>query len=389
MASIPISYTFDIGERISGDHLISIAGIYYITCLSNNSADKASASSTFRVTSLNVIKSSVIDSLLLRVDESLSEGASGGSTFTLIFDDSSYIVGEDRYLSSEAISHLNRYKTNHGKFPDITLRVDSWVSRPPYNNDGTIQSYSYSFDLSGVFVTFTIQGDSLTLRPIADVSVEHEIPEGFSGVYQLINEELADDGETYIRSYVQASDKEKNQNRTSVVSLGSCNITEKKIFALRLVLRSRLNTTSSYGKSYVDYSIIVGEESLSGRFSEETNGYENLERNIFASESFIQSLNSIIKANGSLTEIKLRLNTYSYEKESGSYKSYSATASISQAYLEVYYEDILNIGIHRKVGGVVKAATAAYKKFGGSWVEVTEEEAKGVLKNNIITQGGS
>ena len=62
---------------------------------------------------------------------------------------------------------------------------------------------------------------------------------------------------------------------------------------------------------------------------------------------------------------------------------------LSQFYIEIEYTEILNMGIRKKVGGAVKAATAAYRKTNGSWTEITEEEAKDILKNNIITQGGS
>jgi hypothetical protein len=65
------------------------------------------------------------------------------------------------------------------------------------------------------------------------------------------------------------------------------------------------------------------------------------------------------------------------------------SVSVTQAYIELEYEYILDIGIHRRVGGVVKAATAAYRKVGGTWQEIDEAEAKDILNNNIITQGGS
>jgi hypothetical protein len=60
---------------------------------------------------------------------------------------------------------------------------------------------------------------------------------------------------------------------------------------------------------------------------------------------------------------------------------------ITQAYIEVLYDDVENVGIYDKINGKQKAATATYQKFNGTWSEIPEDEAKTIIKNNTIKRG--
>ena len=172
MAAISISYSESVGSQISGTHTVNIyGGGWYTSCSSDNTSDKTSASSMISFPSLNGAKTSVINSITCTASHSLSTNATGGYSLALVFDDSSYSIGDDGKISSEAISHLNNYKSQNGEFPSIALQLDSWVSRPPANDDGSIATYGCTVRFSNIVIELTIQGGKLILRPNADVSV--------------------------------------------------------------------------------------------------------------------------------------------------------------------------------------------------------------------------
>jgi hypothetical protein len=84
--------------------------------------------------------------------------------------------------------------------------------------------------------------NSVTLRPYADVSVGHDIQDGFSGVYQLINEVSPDDDTTYIGSYVKSEAVEPTVSSTSIVKLDVSAIPESvKLTNITLFLRAHLS----------------------------------------------------------------------------------------------------------------------------------------------------
>ena len=121
MAAISISYSDSVGSKISGTHTAGVLGGWFTSCSSDNTSDKKSASSMISFPSLNSAKTSVINSITCKSSQSFSTNATGGYSSALIFDGSSYSIDNDGKISSEAISHLNNYKSQNGEFPSIAL----------------------------------------------------------------------------------------------------------------------------------------------------------------------------------------------------------------------------------------------------------------------------
>ena len=106
--------------------------------------------------------------------------------------------------------------------------------------------------------------------------------------------------------------------------------------------------------------------------------------NKYLYSALLSNTNAFLKKNDKLPELKMILRTVAHGMTN---KNNYGCIRVTQAYLEIVYEDITDIGVFKKANGAVKATAVAYRKLGGSWAEITEEEAKDVLKNNIITEG--
>lgn len=400
MAEMSLSYVLDVGDKIEGNHykyLVIGSESWRLSCSSDSTSETVSASSTFTLSSLNGVKTSVINSIKLNFSPTITTGASGGNALFLNFNGASYAFDVSTgILGADGITALNNYKSQYGKFPDAVLRFDSWVNRPPANDDGTTNTYYCNANFkSGITIDITYQGSSLILRPSADISTEHTIPSGFSGVYQLINEEVADDATTCIGTGTikAGGDSEEIVDLTSVVALISGEFSKKNVVSMKLVSRINIENPSTYGGDvYVSCAITVGDDVVEFiPFSTDTaDVYETrITEAIEPYATIVQAINSYIKSNDALPEIKLSINTYAKSTGGGNGKQGSAvSAYVTQAYLELYYEDDLGFNIHRKVNGTWLQVQAAFKKQNGAWVELTEDECKQELNNApILTRG--
>jgi hypothetical protein len=101
----------------------------------------------------------------------------------------------------------------------------------------------------------------------------------------------------------------------------------------------------------------------------------------------VNFINNHIAQKGVTAPLNLIMRVTTYCGGSDPHNDYPPISELSQAIFELECETGINV--YKKDVGVVKAATTAYRKLGGSWAEIPEEEAKDILKNNIITQGGS
>lgn len=224
---------------------------------------------------------------------------------------------------------------------------------------------------------------NLILRPQYDIYAQHPVPEGFSGVWDLINEEKADGDSTRIGAYVH--DEGNNEsNLSSEVGFRSIPFNKKQITQIVLTISHKHQATSSYGSVYIEYTITsAGQKSVWPIESDVVLALAYKTEDFVADETLISAINSHIESTGYLPEIRLKMQTNLYAATN---KDNSSECYITQAYITLTYEDG-TIGIKKKIGGVAKDATAAYRKLGGSWTEIAEEEAKNVLQNNIITEG--
>lgn len=389
MATSAIEYITVVGSKISGDHGSGLYGTHSVSCASDYSADRKTATSVFSLPSLNLAKTLVLTSLnLLVTTYSITDGASGGYSYAFIIEGTTYTCDSNGYLASGGITHLNNYKAQNGVFPDVTVQVTSWVSRPPANEDGTAQSYSHSVKFSDYTIQATIQGGVLILRPNADISAEHTIPSGFTGVYQLLNEEVADDGATDIGDSIEAKTDEKVESTlTSVVSLAGGSFSKKNIVLMRPVSRHKIINPTMNGSASIACSVIVGDISNTFTDNVSTEGYVTNEKwNLLSKSPVVQEVISYAKTNKVLPEIRLSLCTDLSSSGSAIKSGGKASAYITQAYLEIIYEDALSIGVSHKVGGEWKSVQTAYEKRNGAWVEISEEECKAILQNSLVTR---
>lgn len=388
MAAASVSYIDKIGEKISGSHVQQLlTGAWGVTAYSSDSSDKTLASSTFVFPSPgDIAKTSVINSITCSHSVSATEANKdrGGYSLNLLVDGTAYPIGSDGKVGSEAISQLNSYKSQNGKFPSIVLKLDSWVSKPPANDDGSIAAAPYGINFGDVSIGITIQGGILILRPCADVSVEHTIQSGFTSVYQLINEVTADDDATKIGNVVTAGgDETLDKDYTSVISLTKVEFSKKNVVLMKPVSRHLIKNPTMSGSGSVGCSIIVGDESAV--FSDSTNtgdAYATCDSwSLKATSSLIQAVNSYAKTNKVLPDIQLSLTTNAHSSGSATKGGNPGGAYITQAYLEIVYEDAVGMGVLHKVDGIWKQAQVAYEKRNGVWVEITEEECKSILQS--------
>lgn len=398
MAEMSLSYVLDIGDKIEGNHyeyFLTGSKTWRLDCSSDSTSETVSASSTFSLSSFNGIKSSVVNSIKLNFTPTITSGASGGNALFLNFNGASYAFDVSTgILGADGITALNNYKSQYGKFPDVVLRFDSRVNRPPTNDDGTTKTYYCSANFkSGITIDITYQGGSLILRPSADISAEHTIPSGFSGVYQLINEEVADDATTCIGTGTVKGEAENTDtvDLTSTVALIGGAFSKKNAVSMRLVFRVNIENPTTYGEAQVKCAITAGGAVVAFTTAADTaDVYETyITEAIEPYSTIIQDINSYVKSNEVLPEIELSINTYAESNGSGNGKTGNpSSAYITQAYLELYYEDDLGFNIHRKVNGTWLQVQAAYKKQSGVWVEITEDECKQELNNApILTRG--
>lgn len=224
---------------------------------------------------------------------------------------------------------------------------------------------------------------NLILRPQYDIYAQHPVPEGFSGVWDLINEEKADGDSTRIEAYVHGKGNNES-NLSSEVGFRTIHFNKKRITQIILTISFKCQKSMFESSVNIDYTITsAGQKSVWLVASDIVTTLGYITKDFVADETLISAINSHIESTGYLPEIRLKIQTNLYVEEN---KDSSNEYYITQAYITLTYEDG-TIGIRKKNGGAVKAATAAYRKLGGSWVEVTEEETKDILKNNIITEG--
>lgn len=387
MATVSLTYNTKLGSAIQLKHGSPLlASGYSVSCYSNSTNDNCSASSTFNFPSLDGAKTSIIDSIRLSITTSISTGATGGMSLDLVCGESSFSFNVDNgNLSAEGIAYLNAYKAQHGRFPSAILRYYSWVSRPPVAEDGSTQVYQHIADFKTISIGMTFQGGVLNIRPVADVSVEHEIPSGFTGVYQLVDEEVADDDTTCIGCAAEANmDDDVRVSNTSVVSFDSIDFSEKRVVAVNIVGRHKIiGNSGSLGNQSVEYSVVFDNNTAS--YSDDTiSEYMTCDKCVAPpSSEIVTAINSTVKNTKIFSGVQLGLRTSAHSHGTALKEGSKSAAYITQAYLVVYYEDDVGLGIYKTINGAWTQAQCAYQKQNGVWVEISEEECKSIISTSL------
>lgn len=304
----------------------------------------------------------------------------GHNYYYLFVEDTKYDISD----SNSIIQHINNFKTSNKRYPTVKLQVYTHL----YIDSG--QSEDTTIYIYPPVVECYLEGGEDIFRPSEDIAVGHRIPSGFTTVYQLINEEEADDSSTEIFSDGTASYPDASS--TVLVNILMQQVSIKQI---RLVSRIYVGLYAGYGAA-VSFRLSVNgaqfntvqASSFVGKMGAWTeNSYYTFEAVITSSSDIVKEINSYYKTHKTMPPVEILINTdgeYGAEGAAGAKRS---PAKVSQVYLDVVYEDITNIGIFDKVGGKQMPSTAAYKKVGGAWSEITEDECKEVLKNNTIRRG--
>lgn len=391
MATNTVEYLVDGRSKISGGHdaYIFSDGYWGVSCKSDDVNEQVTTTSEFTFP-YALGKTTTITSITLRDVEIKTPSASVqyGHSISLVLDGQSYDFNSNGQLrDNSVVSSINSYKAQHGEFPPVVLRLTSWVGRPPANSDGSVQTASYYVKIPYATVLYTIQGGSFILRPSEDILLEHEVvPSTIVSGYLAINENTADDNATYLKT--QGGHDYDVEHHSSFYLSGNIPMDGKmRILAIMSVSRADLVSTtqaSSSFKTVISFGdVYTTANSDSNSWLADVDGYTTYE--CVCTSELKDAINTAISTNGISELQKLILDVYSIaganvNNEKGTYTS----ASISQVYLELIYEDVLDIGVHKKVNDEWQTATSAYQKRSGAWVEISETECKSILQNSFI-----
>ena len=233
---------------------------------------------------------------------------------------------------------------------------------------------------------------TVILRPSGDDGGDHKGYPEDTTLYKWISEKTCDGDGSYIYYSRNLGLSEDGISRYYL----SGAIPTVKIKVTGVKVRFAAKSTDSGVASFVSFEVRVPPDSYYayGTDQREAIDYLSEPETLLFGDDLVERINTYIGENGndSLTNlmllVRIKAGYYSHGTSSSVEYVYD-TVRVSQVYLEIDYEEILDIGVFRKVNGAVKAAVEAYKKVGGTWQEIDEAEAKSILKNNTITQGGS
>lgn len=223
-------------------------------------------------------------------------------------------------------------------------------------------------------------------------------PPGSASLYNLISEEVPDQAATYIKQIANDKKVEKTyifgiDTKQIPTKIKTSNVTvsincyqyreadDAKIYPLIYINDVPYTGVVKTGLN----GVILGEVEYITPYREDYDGYPDFGTSVFfLNDSAIEAINEFINKNKKFPDIKISFRIV-MEKPTTDGKENEVRLSWTQ--ITIFYEDKNNIGIFDKVNGLYKAATVAYKKNGGTWTEISENECKEILKNNTIRRG--
>jgi hypothetical protein len=405
-SQVTIKIPYNLITTISAEHSIGykngkLSG--NLSLASSATEEGKQAGSRLNIPLSGLPETAVIKSVKIPITNEISGDTAGNAStsYAVLVESTEYDVDANgNATNGNMVTRLNNYKAQHGVFPDITFIAGSWVYRP---SSGTA---TVRFTLDYPTIVCTVEGGQATYRPNADVSVGHEIPSGFSGVYQLLNETSSDGDTTCISShgdYNESIKDETIEDKTSIVTIGAPFPKKTNIVQLRILASLFLSTTQSvYATSlHATFTLKVNDESIvfkqhypaamniyaDAEDAWVTKSYYLFEGVADADSSFVNAINNYYKANGSMPRIDIQIQTYAagYYSQSDTKTTTGTTdTKVSQVYLEAVYEDSKGMSLYRNEGGTWKQAQTAYEKRSGAWIEISEDECKSILQNSFI-----
>lgn len=389
MASNTVRFKMPLDEttQVTGDHEVyKYDGL--IRLIGEGSAEDATGSriDTFNAEidiPINLPDDVIVNDFIYKINGYPQINDNGHST-VIVFEGVQYNMDQ----IADLVTILNSYKKQYNTWPTVKIRIGSWLFVP----NG--KEASYTVDVYSPMLVCTSEGKETRIKPIADINSEHWIPEGFSGIYQLLSEDEADDDFTEIRSGTSGTTLSSTlalgpKPRSALIQQIRLNsrieiYTEESINA-KVELKIIAKNISENNEDAV-YTVIQKNDSLtvtnnSAWFTDEYYTYENI---MLSTHEFVIKLNNYIAKYHKFPMLNIQISTtgaYNSEKDA------SAEAKVSQVFLDLVLDKNLSLGIYDKVGGEQRPVTTAFKKVNGSWSEIAEDEAKTILKNNTIRRG--
>lgn len=224
------------------------------------------------------------------------------------------------------------------------------------------------------------------LRPSSDISRQHSVKAGLLEYgYSSINDYHNDGTSTYIYVSQQADVIQKYSEFG--ISLTGTSSEHNKI---KKVNKAYVKVCGWSESSHTGYTGLLLFDATGNqkyfRFWPYSADYNIDRQGKVEEDTTIAALINELIDNGKLNELsnwKLMVDTR--VESDGGEKSNNSYVSQAVFQLECEYGDDINI--YDKVNGIYKPAEIAYKKANGTWIEITEDEAKSILNNNTIRRG--
>ena len=200
---------------------------------------------------------------------------------------------------------------------------------------------------------------TLYLRPTSDSSLGHSCSSGSSG-YTLVNEASADDDSTYI---YQSVSNTSNSSVTSVFKVSGSVNSKIKISSLQLQVRAKTTKSESKDTAQLYYNLYFNGVEGSSSSSGITTSYANYGKTYNASDfGFGDTVFDSFDAANLIVQIDT-----SGEKNLS--KNDGFQNRVTQVYLLVTYEPVIEKSIYIKQNGSWAQCSNVYKKVNGVWVE--------------------
>lgn len=379
-------------EKTVSEHIIGIINSSYLkgyaSVDANATSDYTTVSSELTI-SLDLPASCLITSMSIPLTNKISNASTDGNSFAVVVENTQYGVDADGNITGAGfIEHLNNYKAQYGDFPSVKFIIGSWLLKPTSD----ITNYVV-FQISHPIVNCTMEeGSDMTFRPTADILVGHEIASGFTGVYQLLNETVADDDGSYIRSY---ADSVGVDERVSILSTGILVPQGKRMLQLRSIIRAYMVHSASNNDTNVntiltlsldDISVTYTASGLSGIYTDskilQYDTYNTFEYICDLNSPLINAINSYYMKNNKVPEIQVSIQTYAEGTEAAKSGITPGDVRVSQLYFEAAYEE--DIDIRCKNNGTWEKPYIVYKKNNGNWYKIDNRDSIEYMFSHLI-----
>ena len=197
---------------------------------------------------------------------------------------------------------------------------------------------------------------TLILRPTSDISLGHTCSSGSSG-YAMLDEEIADDGSTYIQQTINS--RSSSSETSSFKFTMAMPVSKLKITAIKAYVRATSTSSSSYDSYSLNYTVSI-------------NGKTSSSQSMSLSSSYSTKSVSLSTSTFNLSNVEINnLNNLNFQMSittSGHRYKDNFHIRITQIYLEITYEEIITQKLYLKVNGVYQPVQKVYKKINNQYV---------------------